>query len=774
MPMGCYPQIYSLSQNSGPTTGGTTVVITGTCFNSTNPAAHVWFGSVECTSWTRDSNTQITATAPAHAAGTIDIRVQDSSGTYSDVVSADQFTYSASLPSVTEVSPSSGPGGGGTTVVITGTLFTGATDVKFGTVSAASFTVDSATQITAVSPAHAGGTIDITVTTSSGTSSTSSADHFTFTVPTVTAITPSSGPVAGGAPVLITGTHFLNATAVSIGGTAVLAFYVLNDTQISAFAPAYTAGAADVAVTTSDYGTGTGSSLYTYVANDTSTRIDVTVTDGIDDACAKATFRYDGIGVGLSDSDYGTKVVIQIPDASGTLHTVFVGQCQDSDGTFGLADDKIEMTAYDYVQFLTGQPLNDSDLSLLPASQQAASTNNGRALNYKSATSAFVIGQQVVGTSSKAVGRIVAIDTGTNLLTLYPAQNEFVDSEALYVGDTQYALADGHSVDVPYSTHFGTVYPEDWVESLLGPASGVGATGVNAFRIVPTTHDSDSIWDTDPVTSVTIASIPKTFTSEQNKLTALKDLSLYLRRLAVVKPALVSTVWVAAMYWCRISQIDDSNYGLGLPSAATVTYPCTDMIGNSITLVQTGSDQVERIHLSATSLVNSYPLDAILPATAPAGPYRECREVVTNVGTQKDLDDLCLDYYNAKTSRAKVWTCTFIQRPDLQKYQLLTLSGYGPKVPDGTYRIIRVTHTYGPGINKTQVQFILNSAFSSKIRLGWTYQDTITQIETIIASLKKTEQQNTKGKVVATNSTDGTVTVQKKDDGTMVICEPES
>jgi hypothetical protein len=54
--------------------------------------------------------------------------------------------------------------------------------VNFGG-SGASFSVDSDTQITAVSPAHAAGTVDITVTTLGGTSAASAADEFTYTAP---------------------------------------------------------------------------------------------------------------------------------------------------------------------------------------------------------------------------------------------------------------------------------------------------------------------------------------------------------------------------------------------------------------------------------------------------------------------------------------------------------------------------------------------------------------------------------------------------------------
>ncbi len=83
------------------------------------------------------------------------------------------------LPTVTALQPPTGPEGGGTTVIITGTGFTGATAVAFGATPATSFTVDLDTQITAVSPPGTG-TVDVTVTAGGVTSRTSPADQFTY------------------------------------------------------------------------------------------------------------------------------------------------------------------------------------------------------------------------------------------------------------------------------------------------------------------------------------------------------------------------------------------------------------------------------------------------------------------------------------------------------------------------------------------------------------------------------------------------------------------
>jgi hypothetical protein len=113
-------------------------------------------------------------------------------------------TPAVPLPVVSGVSPATGPVAGGTALTITGDNFNGATVVDFGTTAATSFAVVSSTSITAKSPAELAGTANVTVTTPSGTSTTSSADQFSYWSPTgsvYTALLPfrlldtrSSGP----------------------------------------------------------------------------------------------------------------------------------------------------------------------------------------------------------------------------------------------------------------------------------------------------------------------------------------------------------------------------------------------------------------------------------------------------------------------------------------------------------------------------------------------------------------------------------------------------
>ncbi len=232
--------VTSISPDSGPLAGGTTVVITGTGFTG---ATQVFFGTGNpATSYVVDSNTQITAVAPASAAkATRHVLVRTPGGT-SPATPADRYSWTAPRPAVTSISPDTGPLAGGTMVVITGTGFTGTTEVFFGKDNpAASYVVDSNTQITAVAPASTTkATRHILIRTPLGTSPATPADRYTWTAqpPAVTVIDPSSGPLAGGNEVVITGTGFTGATQVFFGKDNPATSYVVDsNTQITAIAP---------------------------------------------------------------------------------------------------------------------------------------------------------------------------------------------------------------------------------------------------------------------------------------------------------------------------------------------------------------------------------------------------------------------------------------------------------------------------------------------------------------------------------------------------------
>jgi hypothetical protein len=135
-------------------------------------------------------------------------------------------------------------------VTVTGTSFTGATAVKFGTKAATTFTVLSDTKISVTSPSHSIGTVDVTVTGPGGTSSITLADQFSYVAaPRIRQVTPSSGAAAGGTVVTISGRGFLTVTSVTFGSKPAASFTIVSDSEITATAPAGAAGSVDTTVT---------------------------------------------------------------------------------------------------------------------------------------------------------------------------------------------------------------------------------------------------------------------------------------------------------------------------------------------------------------------------------------------------------------------------------------------------------------------------------------------------------------------------------------------
>jgi len=151
-------------------------------------------------------------------------------------------------PRVTGISPGIGAATGGTSVTISGDGFTAATTVNFGSTPVIPI-VNSDTSITAVSPADRSGTspdtIDVTVVSPGGTSFTNSYDQFsTYLQPTITAVSPNSGPASGGYYVTVTGTNFVGTKSVNVGDV-VTAFQVLDNNTLSVYIPGSDSGPGD-------------------------------------------------------------------------------------------------------------------------------------------------------------------------------------------------------------------------------------------------------------------------------------------------------------------------------------------------------------------------------------------------------------------------------------------------------------------------------------------------------------------------------------------------
>jgi hypothetical protein len=162
--------------NSGPTTGGTPVTITGTGFVVGDPTA-VAFDTTAATAVVVTSPTTITAVSPAHALGAVAVTVADDGGV---ATLANAFTYVAG-PSVIGISPTSGPPGGGETVTIGGTNLCGATSVLFGSTPATITNISTDCTTLTVTEPPGTGTVPVTVTTPAGTAT--SPIPFTYIAP---------------------------------------------------------------------------------------------------------------------------------------------------------------------------------------------------------------------------------------------------------------------------------------------------------------------------------------------------------------------------------------------------------------------------------------------------------------------------------------------------------------------------------------------------------------------------------------------------------------
>ena len=253
--------IGSVAPSSGPTTGGTTVIIAGSGFT---PSASVAFGGVASPSVTYVSSTELQAITPAHASGTVSVVVTESPHNETATLTGG-FTYASSTSiGVSSTSPTQGPTTGGTVVTITGAGFqTGAT-VTFGNTQSTAVTVASSTEIGAMSPPESSGTVAITVTDPNAQSA-SLPSAFTYTSgPSVTSVSPNSGPVTGGTTVTLLGSGFQSGASVTFGGIAAASVTLVSSTEIQAVSPVSPAGTVSIAVTNTDSQSATLASAFTY------------------------------------------------------------------------------------------------------------------------------------------------------------------------------------------------------------------------------------------------------------------------------------------------------------------------------------------------------------------------------------------------------------------------------------------------------------------------------------------------------------------------------
>jgi IPT/TIG domain len=256
------PSVVGISPATEQAGGPTNVTVTGTDFS---PGATVNFGANAAAGVTVTSPKQLIATAPP-GCGTVDVTVTTPDGT-SAVSAADQFTYLSACggggATLTSISPTSGPAAGGTVVTLNGTGFVSAsTTVNFGSNAGTSVSCSS-TQCQATSPAGAG-SVTVTVIVGGVPAIGSATFLYTPAASSLTSISPTSGPAAGGTVVTLSGSGFVSgSTTVSFGPNAATNVSCSSSTQCRATSPAGV-GNVTVAVTVNGL-RATGSVTFTYV-----------------------------------------------------------------------------------------------------------------------------------------------------------------------------------------------------------------------------------------------------------------------------------------------------------------------------------------------------------------------------------------------------------------------------------------------------------------------------------------------------------------------------
>lgn len=233
------PTITGLSPANGPVSGGNQVVISGSGFAVGSSDTAVRFGKTPSTSVSCESSSRCTAVAPPGKRHLVYLIASVGKQRSQKNRTTGAFAYIPG-PLVKKVSPKLGPAAGGTSVTIVGKDFVNVREVLFGSRPAA-YTLHSPTSISAVAPPGSTGAVNVVVVTESGANAPLRKNEFKYERPTITAVSPSSGPLAGGGSVSISGSGFAtgtNKTLISFGKNASPDVVCESSTSCTAVVPA--------------------------------------------------------------------------------------------------------------------------------------------------------------------------------------------------------------------------------------------------------------------------------------------------------------------------------------------------------------------------------------------------------------------------------------------------------------------------------------------------------------------------------------------------------
>jgi len=154
---------------------------------------------------------------------------------------SDSMNLSALLapaPTISSVSPNTGPNSGGTSVTISGTNLSTTSQVTIGGIAAQITSLTSTSVTVTTVRSSSVGLVAVGVTTTGGTATASNSFTYSSSAPTITGVSPNTGVRAGGSSVTITGTNLTSITSVAFGGSTAANITAQTATSITVTVPA--------------------------------------------------------------------------------------------------------------------------------------------------------------------------------------------------------------------------------------------------------------------------------------------------------------------------------------------------------------------------------------------------------------------------------------------------------------------------------------------------------------------------------------------------------
>jgi hypothetical protein len=305
--LGPEPSLTSTSPNQGK--DGTNLTVDGANFVS---GARVFFDDVEATPVAFQSATALGAAAPVHpsaaSGGQVDITVVNPDG--QSVTLANGYRY-LGPPLPTSVTPSGSPLTGGVTLQISGNNFRAGSTVTVGGNPATNVQVVATNLITCVTPAGVAGPAPVVVTDEFGRAALPVAGHSYFGPPTITSVSPTSGPSYGGTTVTVSGSAFRSspATRLFVDSVEYVGHNILSGSSLSFVLPAGESGPVTLSVQDEFGQSSTNGSLLSR------TRALQVVADAIPDVGSGLDFFALRMELGDLDGDGAPDIVLSSPYA---------------------------------------------------------------------------------------------------------------------------------------------------------------------------------------------------------------------------------------------------------------------------------------------------------------------------------------------------------------------------------------------------------------------------------------------------------------------------